>query len=71
MARRTDYIAKRKVFDQALYDAIVSAPSDAVALDRAKAIVRKGVAEKIIDSERSGNAAPGRYPALGALFPRL
>ena len=44
-----DYIARRKVFDQELYDAIVSAPSDAVALDRAKAIVAQGVAKKIVD----------------------
>jgi len=48
-----DYIAKRKLFDQALYDAIISAPSDAVALDRAKAIVAKGVADKIIDSNEA------------------
>jgi len=44
-----DYIARRKVFDQELYAAILSAPSEAVALDRAKAIVAKGVAEKIVD----------------------
>ncbi|MGA2633896.1 MAG: alpha/beta hydrolase [Terracidiphilus sp.] len=49
-----DYIAKRKLFDQALYDAIISAPSDAVALDRAKAIVAKGVADKVIDSNEAG-----------------
>ena len=48
-----DYIAKRKLFDQALYDAIVAAPSDAVALDRAKAIVAKGVVDKIIDSHEA------------------
>jgi uncharacterized protein len=43
------YIAKRKIFDQALYDAIISAPSDIVALDRAKAIVAQGVADKVVD----------------------
>ncbi len=48
-----DYIARRKIFDQTLYDAIVSAPSDTVALDRAKAIVAKGVAEKIIDQNEA------------------
>jgi uncharacterized protein len=48
-----DYISKRKVFDQHLYDAIVSASSDAVALDRAKAIVVQGVAEKIVDPKEA------------------
>jgi uncharacterized protein len=48
-----DYIAKRKLFDQALYDAVISAPSDAMALDRAKAIVAKGLADKIIDSNEA------------------
>ena len=43
------YIAKRKVFDQKLYDAICSASSGAVALERAKTIVAKGVTEKIVD----------------------
>ncbi|AXC10048.1 hypothetical protein ACPOL_0681 [Acidisarcina polymorpha] len=43
------YIAKRRVFDQELYDAIVAAPSDAIALDRARAIVARGVAAKVID----------------------
>jgi len=44
-----DYIARRKIFDQELYDTILSAPSDAVALDRAKVVVAKGVAQKIVD----------------------
>lgn len=48
-----DYIARRKVFDQTLYDAIVSAPSDAVALDHAKSIVAQGVAEKIVDQNEA------------------
>jgi pimeloyl-ACP methyl ester carboxylesterase len=48
-----DYIARRKVFDQTLYDAIVAAPSDAVALDRAKSIVTQGVAEKVIDQNEA------------------
>jgi pimeloyl-ACP methyl ester carboxylesterase len=44
-----DYIDRRKLFDQELYDAIIAAPSDAIALDRAKVIVAKGVADKVID----------------------
>jgi pimeloyl-ACP methyl ester carboxylesterase len=43
------YIVRREIFDQELYDTILSAPSDAVALDRAKLVVAKGVAEKIVD----------------------
>jgi uncharacterized protein len=52
-----DYIARRKIFDQMLYDAIISAPSDTVALDRAKAIVAQGVADKIIDAEEAKTLA--------------
>lgn len=48
-----DYIAKRKIFDHSLYDAIISAPSDQVALERAKAIVAQGVADKIIDADEA------------------
>ena len=48
-----DYIARRKLFDQELYDAIIAAPSDAIALDRAKAIVAKGVTDKVIDSNEA------------------
>jgi len=44
-----DYIARRKVFDQELYSAIVSAPSESAALDRAKALVARGVADKLVD----------------------
>jgi len=47
------YIAKRKIFDQALYDAIISAPSDMVALDRAKVIVTQGVADKVVDANEA------------------
>lgn len=43
------YIAKRKVFDQELYDTIRSAPSDAVALGRAKTFIAQGVKDKIVD----------------------
>ena len=48
-----DYIAERKLFDQQLYDAIVAAPSDAIALDRARVIVARGVADKLIDSSEA------------------
>jgi uncharacterized protein len=48
-----DYIARRKLFDQQLFDAIIAAPSDAIALDRAKVIVAKGVAGKLIDSDEA------------------
>jgi uncharacterized protein len=45
-----DYIAKRKIFDQELYSAILSAPSESSALDRAKILVTHGVTEKIVDA---------------------
>jgi uncharacterized protein len=48
-----DYIAKRKAFDRELYSAIVSAPSESAALDRAKAIVAQGVADKIVDANEA------------------
>lgn len=48
-----DYIARRKVFDQELYSAILSAPSESVALDRAKALVTKAEAEKIVDANEA------------------
>lgn len=48
-----DYIARRKVFDQQLYRAILSAPSESAALDRAKALVAQGVADKLIDANEA------------------
>jgi uncharacterized protein len=48
-----DYIARRKVFDQELYTAILSAPSELAALERAKALVAEGVAEKIVDANEA------------------
>jgi uncharacterized protein len=48
-----EYIAKRKLFDQELYDAIIAAPSDAMALNRARVIVARGVADKVIDSNEA------------------
>jgi hypothetical protein len=47
------YIVRRKVFDQELYSAILSAPSESVALDRAKAFVAQGVADKIVDANEA------------------
>jgi uncharacterized protein len=52
-----DYIAKRKVFDQELYGAIVSAPSDSAAIDRAKALIAQGVADKIVDRNEAETLA--------------
>jgi hypothetical protein len=48
-----DYIARRVVFDQELYRAIVSASSESAALDRAKALVAQGVADKIVDQNEA------------------
>lgn len=48
-----DYIAKRKVFDQELYSAILSAPSESAAFDHAKALVAQGVADKIVDANEA------------------
>jgi pimeloyl-ACP methyl ester carboxylesterase len=48
-----DYIAKRKIFDQELYAAILSAPSESSALDRAKTLVAQGVADKIVDANEA------------------
>lgn len=47
------YIARRKVFDQQLYSAILSAPSESAALDRAKALVAQGVADKLVDANEA------------------
>jgi pimeloyl-ACP methyl ester carboxylesterase len=52
-----DYIARRKVFDQELYSAIVSAASESAALDRAKALVAQGVADKIVDRNEAETLA--------------
>lgn len=52
-----DYIAKRKVFDEELYNTIISAPSESAALDRAKAMITRGVADKIIDANEAESLA--------------
>jgi pimeloyl-ACP methyl ester carboxylesterase len=48
-----DYIARRRVFDQELYSAVISAPSESAALDRAKALVARGVADKLVDASEA------------------
>ncbi|MGA8538808.1 MAG: alpha/beta fold hydrolase, partial [Terriglobales bacterium] len=48
-----DYIARRKVFDSELYSAILSAPSESAALDRAKTLVAQAVADKIVDANEA------------------
>ena len=48
-----NYIARRRVFDQQLYSAILSAPSESAAFDRAKALVAQGVADKLIDANEA------------------
>ena len=48
-----DYIARRRLFDQELYSAIISAPSESAALDRAKALVGQGVADKLVDANEA------------------
>ncbi len=47
------YIAKREIFDQELYTAILSAPSESVAFERAEALVTRGVADKIVDANEA------------------
>lgn len=62
-----DYIARRKVFDQQLCRAIFSAPSESAALDRAKALVAQGVADKLVDANEAKslpNDAPDSHLAV-------
>lgn len=51
------YISKREVFDQELYGAVISAPSDSAAFVRAKAIVAQGVADKLVDADEAQTLA--------------
>jgi len=48
-----DYISRRRLFDEKLYAAIMSAPSNAVALERARTLVAQGVADKLIDANEA------------------
>lgn len=52
-----EYIARRKVFDQELYSAIISAPSASTALERAKSKVAQGVADKLVDANEAETLA--------------
>ena len=52
-----DYIARRKVFDRKLYDAILAAPSAAEAREAADAVVAEGVQQKLVDQNESDGLA--------------
>jgi pimeloyl-ACP methyl ester carboxylesterase len=49
------YVEKRRAFDQSLYAAVVNAPNHGVAMQRAKAIAARGLAEKIIEPQEAEN----------------
>ena len=51
------YIARRKVFDQHLYDAIVAAPSAQAARARADVLVAQGVRDKVVDPNEAKTLA--------------
>jgi hypothetical protein len=51
------YIAKRKAFDRELYRAILSAQSESSAVDRAKVLVARGLADKIVDANEAATLA--------------
>jgi uncharacterized protein len=52
-----DYIARRKVFDQQLYDAIITAPSETLARRIAEQMVTKAVREKLVDQNEAKTLA--------------
>lgn len=52
-----DYIARREVFDQRLYDAIVAARSGAEARKAAEGIVAEGVKAKVVDENEAQSLA--------------
>jgi pimeloyl-ACP methyl ester carboxylesterase len=52
-----DYIARRKVFDQELYEAIIAAPSEASAQKIAETLVAQAVAEKLVDQNEAKTLA--------------
>lgn len=54
-----DYIARRKVFDQKLYDAILAAPSDTAARKAAENIVAVGAQEDLVDHNEAESLAQG------------
>jgi pimeloyl-ACP methyl ester carboxylesterase len=52
-----DYIARRKVFDQKLYDAIIGSPSEAAAQESAKRMIAEGVKDKLVDQNEAESLA--------------
>ncbi len=52
-----EYIARRKSFDQSLYDAIIAAPSAEAARARADALVAQGVKDKVVDPNEAQSLA--------------
>ena len=54
-----DYIARRRVFDQKLYDAILAAPSAVAARKVADGIVAEGVQQKLVDQNEAESLASG------------
>lgn len=52
-----DYMARRKVFDQKLYDAIVAAPTGEAARAVADKMVAEGVQEKLVDANEAEGLA--------------
>ncbi|MFC5582144.1 alpha/beta hydrolase family protein [Rhodanobacter terrae] len=52
-----EYIARRKLFDQRLYDAIIAAPSAQAARKRADALVAQGIKDKTVDPNEAKNLA--------------
>ena len=53
----SDYIARRKAFDQRLYRAVLAAPSDSAAFERAKVLVARGAADRIVDANEAETLA--------------
>jgi pimeloyl-ACP methyl ester carboxylesterase len=52
-----DYIARRKAFDQKLYDSILAAPSATAARKSADGIIAEGVQERLVDQNEAGSLA--------------
>lgn len=49
------YVEKRRVFDRSLYAAVVQAPDHAAAVRSVKAIIARGLAEKIVEPQEAEN----------------
>jgi pimeloyl-ACP methyl ester carboxylesterase len=50
-----DYILRRKVFDQKLYDAIIGSSSRAAAMENAKRVIAEGVNDKLVDQNEASS----------------